>query len=182
METIALFGGSFDPPHIGHTAIIDALLQLNYIDKIVVMPTFLNPFKSNFHAPSELRLGWLRKIFEEYKRVEVSSYEVDLQRKVPTIETVLQLRKRYKNIFLVIGADNIETFSKWYNYDELMKLVTVIVVSRDQQEVPKEFRLLNVNVDISSTQLRENIDITKLPPKCANEINEFYKEHNAKQN
>ena len=76
MDTIALFGGSFDPPHIGHEAIVKALIKFKDIDKIVVMPTFLNPFKSHFYAPAALRLEWLREIFREYKNVEISDYEV----------------------------------------------------------------------------------------------------------
>jgi len=81
MNTIALYGGSFDPPHLGHEAIVKALRELDFIEKVVVMPTFLNPFKESFTAPAELRLQWLKKIFSSYKDVEVSSYEVDLKKK-----------------------------------------------------------------------------------------------------
>ena len=50
MDTIALFGGSFDPPHIGHEAVVKALKDFKEIDKIIIMPTFLNPFKSKFYV------------------------------------------------------------------------------------------------------------------------------------
>jgi len=91
MKTIALFGGSFDPPHIGHESIVKALQGYKDIDKIIIMPTFLNPFKTSSHAPSELRLKWLEEIFKEYKNVEVSSYEVDENQKIATIQTVTYL-------------------------------------------------------------------------------------------
>ena len=67
MKTIALFGGSFDPPHIGHKAVVEAVLKLKDVEEVVVMPTFLNPFKDSFHAPSDLRLKWLREIFSGKK-------------------------------------------------------------------------------------------------------------------
>ena len=72
MKNIALYGGSFDPPHIGHEAVVKALLDLNYIDKIIIMPTFLNPFKDGSTAPSSLRLDWLKEIYSDFKR-EVSA-------------------------------------------------------------------------------------------------------------
>ena len=182
IKTIALFGGSFDPPHIGHETIVKALLDFKEIDKVVIMPTFLNPFKNLSHAPSELRLKWLKDIFSDFKDVEVSSYEVDQKQKIPTIQTVLYLLKNYKKIYLIIGADNLSSLHKWDRFSELEKLVTIVVASRDNISIDKTKLRLKVDVDISSTSLREKIDIKKLPKKCAKEIEKFYKEHNAKQN
>ena len=180
METIALFGGSFDPPHVGHEAVVNALEELEYIDKIILMPTFLNPFKSKSHAPSLLRLKWLKCIFADHQNVVIDSYEVKLEKKVPTIESVETLLKKYQKIFVVIGADNLATLEKWYRYKELKEKVSFIVVSREKIKIPKEFIALEVDVDISSSKLREIMDNTKLPKKCAQEIAQYYKETNAK--
>jgi nicotinate-nucleotide adenylyltransferase len=180
METIALFGGSFDPPHIAHEAIVKALLNIEEIDKVIVMPTFLNPFKSQFFAPSELRLKWLKEIFNDCKNVEISDFEVSQAKKVPTIESVKYLLKKYKKIYLTIGADNLETLHTWKNYHELQGLVTFVVATRKSVEIPENFVQLSIDVDISSTTLRHTIDKTKLPQKCAVEIEKYYKEQNAK--
>jgi len=182
MNTVALYGGSFDPPHIGHEAIIKALEKLDFIDKIIIMPTFLNPFKEKFTAPAFLRLQWLKKMFHNHEKIEVSSFEVDKKRKVPAIETVQDLQKRYDKIYLVIGADNLESLQEWYNYNELKELVTFIVATRRNSSVLHNFITLQIDEDISSSQLRDKIDISKLPKKCATEIAHYYKEHNAKQN
>lgn len=176
MNTIALFGGSFDPPHTGHTAIVNALEKLDYIDKIIIMPTFLNPFKSSSHASSLLRLQWLKCIFSDHKNVLIDSYEVRQEKKVPTIESVLYLLKRYQKIFVVIGADNAATLEQWYRYDELKEKVTFIVASRENIKIPKEFIPLEVDVDISSSELRKVMDKTKLTEQCADEIAQYYKE------
>jgi len=180
METIALFGGSFDPPHIGHEAIVKALEEFKDIDKVIIMPTFLNPFKSKFYAPASLRVAWLKKIFSGYKNVEVSDYEVLQKKQVPTITTVKHLLKSYKKIYLVIGADNLALLEKWNSYNELKKLITFIVIPRDNIEIPEHFLRLDVDEKISSTKLRECIEISKLPKKCAKEIYNFYKENYCK--
>ena len=175
METIALYGGSFDPPHVGHKAIIQALEKLDYIDKIIIMPTFLNPFKSDSHAPSKLRFKWLKEIFKEFKNVKIDSYEVEQNRQVPTIESVKYLLQTYKNIYLVIGADNLASLEKWNSYQELKDLVTFIVAPRGNIIIDKKFIQLNVDEKISSSKLREKIEISMLPKECATEIEQYYK-------
>jgi len=156
METIALFGGSFDPPHIGHEAIVKALLNLKEIEKVIIMPTFLNPFKSHSHASPELRLRWIKEVFDKFKNVKVSDYEVLQNKSVASIVSVKHLAKEYKKIYLVIGADNLASLHKWQSYKELQKMVTFIVASRDGIEIPKEFLTLNIDEKISSTQIRRN--------------------------
>ncbi|MFA6195751.1 MAG: nicotinate (nicotinamide) nucleotide adenylyltransferase [Sulfurimonas sp.] len=180
METIALFGGSFDPPHIGHEAIVKALLDFKDIEKVVVMPTFLNPFKQQSHASAQIRVQWLEKIFSSYKSVEIDDFEVNQAQKVSTIISVKYLLQKYKKVYLVIGADNLSTLGMWDRYEELKKLVTFVVANRDEIEIPNKFLSLNVFEDISSSELREHIDITKLSKECALEISQYYKENNEK--
>lgn len=178
--TIALYGGSFDPPHIGHEAVIEALEKLDYIDEIVIMPTFLNPFKSSSHAPSEIRFKWLKEIFKDFKNVKVDRYEVNQERQVATIESVKYLLKTYKKVYLVIGADNLKSLENWTNYKELKDLVSFIVASRDNIIVDKKFIKLDIDENISSSELRKKIDISMLPKECAAEIEKYYKENNAR--
>lgn len=183
MRTVALYGGSFDPPHIAHEAIVKALRDKPFIDEVVVMPTFLNPFKSSFSAPAELRLEWLQEMFKEYKDVRVSSFEVDLCTKTPTLKSVQYLLQTYEKVYLVIGADNLASLPSWYKYEELKKLVTFIVAPRDTIEVPSEYISLPLDEHVSSSALRKEIDTDKLPKKIAHKIEQYYKlqkEHNAR--
>ena len=181
MKYIALFGGSFDPPHLGHVAVVEALLQREDIEKIIVMPTYLNPFKFESVAPSSLRLKWLRDIFSSYENVVISDYEVNQNKKVPSIQSVDYLLQNNKNLYLVIGADNLKSFDKWYKYEELITKVKVIIASRNSIAVNDTFTLLHVSEDVSSTALRKDMNISKLPQKCAKEIFHYYKEKNAKK-
>lgn len=177
MSSIAIFGGSFDPPHSGHIAILKALVALTYIDKIFIVPAYLNPFKSSSVALASLRLKWLREISREYPKCEVSDFEVSLGRSVATIETVEHFATLYSKIYVVIGADNLESLHRWHRYDELKNLVEFIVVTRDNISIPQEYKSINIDERVSSSLLRENMSLTKLPQVCAKEISKFYKEH-----
>ena len=178
MRTVALFGGSFDPPHLGHEAVVQALTSLEEIDKIVVMPTFLNPFKSSSFAPAKRRLQWLKEIFTPCSNVLIDSFEVQKNEKVPTITTVKYLLESYTKVYVVIGADNLKDLQKWHRFNELKEMVAFIVATRDEIDVPKEFKKLLVEENISSTNLRNNITKDKLCAVNAQEIINYYKEKN----
>lgn len=92
---IALFGGSFDPPHAGHDAAVKAILSGLKPDLLIIMPSFLNPFKKSFSAPPQLRLKWCRALWGDTPYVEVSDYEILQNRSVPTIQSVKFLLEKY---------------------------------------------------------------------------------------
>jgi len=173
---VAIFGGSFDPLHVGHQEIIeDALKSLN-VDKLFIIPTFLNPFKDEFFAPAYLRISWLKKVFDKNRQIEIINYEVNQNKPVPTIETVKFLQKNYtiEKIYLIIGADNFANLSKWHEYEELSKLVEFVVAARDEIILPEGLKKLAINVRISSSKLRSNMNSSFIPKPVAKEINEYY--------
>ena len=92
---IALFGGSFDPPHAGHDAAVRAILSSLKPDLLVIMPSFLNPFKKSFSAPPQLRLKWCRALWSDTPHVEVSDYEISQNVPVPTIQSVKFLLEKH---------------------------------------------------------------------------------------
>ena len=154
MKTIAIFGGSFDPLHDGHRAIIKALDGFLDIDKTIVLPTFLNPFKLSSHALAEQRFDILHLEYKDMKNVIISDYEVKQKTKVFSIQSVQYFLKIYKKIYLVIGADNLATLHKWQDFEKLEKLITFIVVTRNNIKIPEKYITLQVEHNISSTQKR----------------------------
>ena len=92
---IALFGGSFDPPHAGHDAAVKAILSSLKPDLLIIMPSFLNPFKKSFSAPPQLRLRWCQALWSDAPGVEASDYEISQNRPVPTIQSVKFLLEKY---------------------------------------------------------------------------------------
>ena len=177
MSSAALFGGSFDPPHIGHMKIVERLKELSYIDEIIIMPTYLNPFKKSFHAAPEKRLEWLQRIFENDPKVTISDFEVRQRKRVPTILSVEELHKRFDRVYVVIGADNLESLHEWHRFEELEKRARFIVFSRNGKKVKDtEFIHLELDIPVSSSALRKEMDKKLLPPLMAEEIYNYYKE------
>jgi len=172
---IALYGGSFDPPHLGHMHVVSAALDTLDIDKLIIVPAFVNPFKTGTHAPAELRFKWLTETFKSYKQVEVTDYEVVQNRAVRSIETVRYFETLYQKIYFIIGADNLASLKEWHQFDALDKLVTWVVATRDKIEIDKEYIQLAVDHPISSSELREELNEEHLPKEVALEIKIFYK-------
>ena len=177
---IALFGGSFDPPHIGHESIVYKVLEQISIKKLVIVPAFLNPFKSKSHFSPHDRLKLIQELFKDEKKVEISDFEVLQNRSTSSIETVLHLKQKYKskNIYLIIGADNIKSLHLWKDFDKLNQLVTFIVISRDGYEEKNDIiQLINIKLDIniSSTTLREDLDLKYIPNKIKQKVRELWK-------
>lgn len=176
MSRVALFGGSFDPPHNGHIAIVEAIKRLDFIDSIIIMPAFLNPFKTHSFASADLRLEWLREIFKDDDMVEVSSFEVSKNRKVATIESVEHLRSSYDEVFVVIGADNLASLHKWSEYERLSRLASFIVAPRGGVRIPDEFIALDVSSSDSSSEFRASLSPAMLPDVVAGKIYRYYKD------
>jgi nicotinate-nucleotide adenylyltransferase len=174
--TYALFGGSFDPPHLGHKEIIKK--ALDYANKVIAMPTYLNPFKNSFNAPPQKRINWVKKSFN-FKNVEICDYEIKQNRAVYTIESFKHLSK-IKNIkFIIIGSDNLKDITKWKNFKELNNSVTWLVANREgfilNTSALKNFIILNLNINVSSTQIREGKKLNFLDEKIRDDVLNFYK-------
>lgn len=175
---VALFGGSFDPPHNGHLGIINAAFEQLDIDKLIVIPTYLNPFKNGSVAPAKLRLKWLEMLITD-PRVEISDFEVKQERAVRSIESVRHFKKDVDTLYFIIGADNLASLTSWYAYEALNEAVTWIVATRDDIEIDKAYRRLHVNEPISSTEIRKRPEIKDLPKEIATSVQTYYKEYHA---
>jgi nicotinate-nucleotide adenylyltransferase len=177
---IALFGGSFDPPHIGHEKIVYEVLNSLKIDKFIIAPAFLNPFKTKSHLDPLDRLNLIKELFQENKNIEVTDFEIKRNKATPTIETIRYIKKIYnpKKIYLIIGADNIKSLYLWQDFDKLKQSVTFISISRDGYEEKNDIiQFINIKIDIniSSTTLRENLDLRYIPKKIEQKVKELWK-------
>lgn len=172
---IAIFGGSFDPPHIGHEAVVKEALKSLDIDLCIIVPTFLNPFKSTSFLNEKIRFDLVKKLFKDYKKVEVSDYEIKQQRSVYAIQTVEHFKNYYNadKIYLIIGADNLEKLHLWNSYEKLKSMVEFVIASRTGYN--SVIKHLNVDIDVSSTELRKNLDISLIPKNIQKEVKEIWK-------
>ncbi|EMC9373033.1 nicotinate (nicotinamide) nucleotide adenylyltransferase [Campylobacter lari] len=173
---IALFGGSFDPPHLGHNAIVFNALANLELDKLVIMPTFINPFKQEFTANEQRRLKWCEMIWGGLEKVEICDFEIKKQRPVPSIESVDFLYEQYEisKFYLILGADHLQSLEKWHEFERLQNLVEFVVAKRDGIFIPKHFKTLDTKVNISSSFIRETLQTSQVCEQIKEEVKLYY--------
>ncbi len=184
MIKVAIFGGSFDPPHQGHQDIVSRALELLDIDKLIIVPTFLNPFKHTSLASAKQRLQWCRKLFESIDRVEVSDYEISLAEPTYSSVSIKYFQRFYSVDYFIIGADNLESIRKWDSFDWINKELTWAVATRKgyqlETEMLSRWVLLDVDMDISATNIRACNDLKHVDKRIIQSVNTIIqnKEHN----
>lgn len=175
---IAIYGGSFDPFHIAHEKIVNEALKTLDLDLLILVPTYLNPHKISYHLEPDERLFLLQKNFAGEDRILVSEYEVSKNRSVYTIETIKFFKDFYKpkKTYLIIGADNFETFHTWYKSDEILKEVELAVATRKGylNQNYASIAKLYVDIDISSTELRKNLNLDYVPIKIKEYVKKLW--------
>lgn len=164
-ERVALFGGTFNPIHNGHIIVINHLVEL--FDKVIVMPNNISPLKVTPDVSSADRVAMVNFATRHIPKVEVSEYEVSRPDKISyTLDTIRYLKHSYPNIELVIGYDQYLTFNQWHEYQKIFDAVEINVVSRGTAIITKTadilFSFIEIpDIDISSRQIRKNIEIKK---------------------
>lgn len=135
---IGLFGGSFNPIHIGHLLVAERAIETLKLDKLIIVPAAQNPFKrTEGLAPGEHRLQMAKLAIMGMSKAEVWDYEVKKGKKSYTIDTVQQLQKNNKaiygktcQIFLIVGSDAFNSLPRWHEANKLKKLVTFALAER----------------------------------------------------
>lgn len=159
-----IFGGSFDPIHVGHTALAAEALRQNLADEVWFMVSPLNPHKQGQQlTPEEKRLAMVQLAIEDEPRFKASDFEFILPRPSYTLHTLQALETAYpeRTFLLLIGADNWEKFDRWYRGDLILERYPIIVYPRGNEQqplLPQGVEWLSSRLyDISSTQIREMV-------------------------
>lgn len=160
---IALFGGSFDPFHTDHLEIIKTAKKNLKLDKIWIIPTNQNPFKSSQLTENNHRINMIKLAVKDLKYVSINENELNNEKVSTTIETVEKLIIQYPNVDFVflIGSDQLEQLHLWNRIDELVKLVQFYVFQRGEKiklEKLEQYHLKAIPFNclgLSSTQTRK---------------------------
>ena len=173
MSSIGLFGGSFDPVHIGHLITASAVICEFSLEKILFIPNYASPFKvDSTLTPVVDRIKMLELSIENNSFFELSLFETEKQRPVYTYETIEHYKAIYpdKDLFLIMGSDSYSSIDRWKNSDIIKGNANIIVLKRGSEDLhPGENVFLSKNspvIELSSTMIREmvskNLDIKYL--------------------
>ena len=162
----AVFGGSFDPIHLGHLILARDVLEQTDVDRILFMPAYQAPLrKLKPLASAQDRLDLIRASISHEPFFEVSEFELQAKGTSYTVDTIeALLAKSAPNSFsLIIGADQLARLPKWYNVEKLVKMVEFICLDRPGFPLAAPSVLDNLRwrsikarqMDISSSEIRE---------------------------
>ncbi len=149
-ETTAIFGGAFDPPHLGHREAVESLLRNPGVRNVVILPAGNPPLKST-GTPAEHRLAMTKLNFARLReglsmRVEIDEREVlrDLKKPSYTLDTIQELRRDIgRPLAFVVGVDQIESLERWYRIRELLGLCHWIAIERQSETGDAATRMAN---------------------------------------
>lgn len=184
MGFTAIFGGTFNPFHIGHYEMLESLQKDDSIDKILVMPDRIPPHKvCDYMADDETRIEMCRIAVSDFSKAELCLIEFEREGKSYSYDTVKELMNKFPNeqFVFVCGGDMLVFFPKWYKYEELMHLVPFIAFRRSDTEnsefdkCVEKFTEMGMNITVkeevipavSSTEIRNDFSVAKrlLPEK-----------------
>ena len=132
---ICLFGGTFDPPHLGHLLIAQTVCEAENFDKIVFIPAFNPPNKNlNNITPVKLRLEMLESAVLNNPRFEISQMEIQRGGTSYSLDTINQFKTEYQltkdNLFYLIGSDTLAQFDLWKEPKKIVNECSVLVAVR----------------------------------------------------
>lgn len=160
---LGIFGGTFDPPHVGHLlAAVDAVEQLT-LDRLVFVPTASQPLKLGVvRATATQRLAMVRLLVGDDARFEVDPIEIERSGLSYSVDTLAEYARREPDAerFFLVGADVVRTFDKWREPERVLKLATMVVLTRDDAPVALPVGvtpLRSRRVDVSSTEIRARV-------------------------
>lgn len=202
MKKIGLFGGTFNPIHIGHIKLAENVYKAFGLNELIFIPSKIPPHKNLSCTQAKDRYIMVKKAVESLGcRFNVSDYEISQKSVSYTYKTLLHYRSLYEGdqLFFIAGSDIFATIETWNNWEELFQLTNFIVVNRKEMPFSMMFtkipaKLLRIirhidtfegfkagriilhtmkEVDISSTKIRENFKRKKFDAFLTKEVSNY---------
>ncbi len=166
LRRLGLYGGSFDPVHLGHLLVATAAMEELRLDRLVFIPAGRSPFKPGLEpAPPERRAALLRQALAGRTRMEVDTLEIDRGGVSYSIDTVREFQRRHPQaeLFWLIGADHLAKLDEWREAAALAAAVTFLVVPRPGEPAVERggpWRLVHLRgwpLKVSSSEIRSRV-------------------------
>ncbi len=169
MKKIGLFGGTFDPVHIGHVSIAKAFLNSGQIDELWILLTPFPPHKKKQkHVPYALRFNMLQLAFNKLKDISILTIENELPEPSYTYQSIAHLKALYPehNFVFCMGEDSLAKFSTWKHYKRILDQVKLLVARRPGENhfsvenhiLSKTIFVDHEPVEAASSKIRELIE------------------------
>ena len=190
-EKIAIYGGTFNPPHIAHKRACKAFYEKIKPDRLIVIPDFLPPHKDVAEGvTSKDRLEMTRLAFDDMPCVEVSDMEIKRGGRSYTAVTLSELKTEENELYFLCGTDMFLSMESWYRPDMIFSLATICYVRRENEKANDkmlvdaerlykekyEANIIPIDVDVlelSSSEIREkikqNLDVISLISENVND-------------
>lgn len=163
---IGIFGGTFDPPHLGHLIPVAAAAEQAQLDQVWLMPTYIPPhkFRSDITDPFH-RVAMVALAIQHYSSFRLSTYELTLGRMSFTVDTINELKKnlpKEDSIHFIIGTDSFLEIDTWHQWQNLIQLCDFIIINRGtgEKELNEKLEYLENALQI---QLRNKFLFAKTP-------------------
>jgi nicotinate-nucleotide adenylyltransferase len=165
-KRIALYGGTFDPVHLGHVEVARRVSELFEIEKVIFIPAQLAPHKVGRRVTEPLhRYAMLALATQNDPRLVISTFELDAPDRRYTVDTVAEFQRelgKETELFFIMGADSWSEITTWREWERLLKMTNHIVVTRPGYDVPPAPAGLSDRIiftdavlkDISATNIR----------------------------
>jgi len=179
MNRIGIFGGSFNPVHLGHLSIAETASREFELQKVIFIPCKVSPFKTDDepmqYVDDQQRVEMLKLSIEDYPKFEISQIELSRGGVSYSYDTVVKIKKSYPDsrLSFIIGTDSLLTLSKWYKIGALLNLCDFVTVERPgidkrvdenslgfSTELGKRLLLKAVRgqpMDVSSSDVRQRV-------------------------
>ncbi|WP_052256452.1 nicotinate-nucleotide adenylyltransferase [Salinicoccus sp. YB14-2] len=159
---IGIFGGTFDPIHIGHIISVLEVKIAFGLDEVVFIPARQSPHKETMPTANKERTDMIKRAISGYEGFTMDTFELNREGKSFTYDTAKYLKAQYPDdeLYFLMGTDQYENFDKWHNHDELIDIMNFIVMMRhsDDMEISAPFiRADQLVVEVSSTLVRTRI-------------------------
>ncbi|SDI94085.1 nicotinate-nucleotide adenylyltransferase [Salimicrobium halophilum] len=163
MKHIGLFGGTFDPLHIGHMVVAECVREAKELDEIWFVPSHIPPHKKNASVSSEDRYRMVKEATASNDSFNVTDVELKREGKSYTLQTVRDLKNNHPDhrFSFIIGGDMVASLGKWHRIDELIEEVSFIGVNRPGDTLETSYPLSTVEIpllEISSSEVRHRLE------------------------
>ena len=155
-----LYGGSFDPVHIGHMAVAKSAKEQFKLDRVIFIPTGNMPHKKGTVASDSDRIKMLELSFED-SGFMISTYEINREEISYSADTIEYFKTLFPRdeLFFIIGGDSYAYIDRWYQPERIFENSTVLVYPREGEEIlPPAVELRVEPIHVSSSEIRKKIN------------------------